>query len=70
MTYLVNSEHVESLRGGRLVGPGDEVSDADAKRNQHLIDRGVLTKRPGRKSSTKAGDSAQTAAKPQKEVSE
>jgi hypothetical protein len=44
VSYTVTSTHVESLHDGRTVEPGDSLSDADAKRNQTLIDRGVLVK--------------------------
>lgn len=44
MSYTVISTHVESLHDGRTVEPGESLSDADAKHNQNLIDRGVLTK--------------------------
>jgi len=49
MTHVVESGHVETLTGGRMVAPGEEISDAEAKRNQKLIDRGVLSKRPEKK---------------------
>lgn len=43
MSYRVKpAAHVETLRDGRMVGPGDVVSDADAKRNPQLVERGVL----------------------------
>jgi hypothetical protein len=35
---------VEPLHDGRLVGPGDSISDADAKKSPKLIERGVLVK--------------------------
>lgn len=49
MSYLVTSDHVEPLHDGRMVGPGDVVSDADAKKNSKLIERGVLEKEPDRR---------------------
>lgn len=43
MSYRVRfGVHAESLRGGRMVGPGDQISDAEALENLHLIDRGVI----------------------------
>lgn len=44
MSYLVTSSHVEPLHDGRMVGPGDSISDADAKKNPRLVERGVLVK--------------------------
>ena len=49
MTHVVESGHVETLTGGRMVAPGEEISDAEAKRNPKLVDRGVLGKRPEKK---------------------
>ena len=72
MTYVVTGGHVETLKSGRSVAPRDEISNAEARRNPRLIDRGVLTeraeapKKPASKSSTKPKKSpAQTA--PEKE---
>lgn len=42
MSHRVVSDHVESLCGGQMVGPGDQVTDAEAKRNPRLVERGVL----------------------------
>lgn len=42
MTYRVTSNHVETLRDGRTVCPGDTVSDSVAKRNPRLVERGAL----------------------------
>lgn len=61
MTYRLTSGHVEPLHDGRLIGPGDTVSDADAKKNPLLLERGVLTKEPEkakRADKTGAGDDA------------
>lgn len=55
MTHVVTSDHVESLRSGRLVAPGEEVSDTEARQNPKLIDRGVLSERPKAKSTKGAG---------------
>jgi hypothetical protein len=46
MSYRVTSSHAEPLRDGRMVGPGDSISDADAKKNPQLVERGVLVKKP------------------------
>ncbi|HUB99099.1 MAG TPA: hypothetical protein VMS11_04680 [Solirubrobacterales bacterium] len=48
MSYRVVSNHAESLSDGRIVAPGDHVSDADAKKNARLIERGVLVKEADR----------------------
>ncbi|HVQ60380.1 MAG TPA: hypothetical protein VMS60_15880 [Solirubrobacterales bacterium] len=61
MTYLVTSDHVESLRGGRMVGPGEVVSDAVAKENQRLIDRGRLVKQASTRKSSDKGESSSAA---------
>jgi len=44
MSYRVTSGHVETLHDGGMVGPGDTLSDADAKKNPRLLERGVLVK--------------------------
>lgn len=44
MSYRVVTNHPESLQDGRTVAAGDRVSDADAKKNPRLIERGVLVK--------------------------
>ena len=44
MSYRVNSSHVEALHDGRMVEPGASISDADAKKNPRLLERGVLEK--------------------------
>ncbi|HEY6731897.1 MAG TPA: hypothetical protein VI039_12855 [Solirubrobacterales bacterium] len=49
MSYRVASSHVESLHDGRMVEPGASVSDADAKKNPRLVERGVLEKEPGKR---------------------
>jgi len=49
MSYLIVGDHVESLHDGRWVGPGDSISDADAKKNSRLIERGVLVKEPDKR---------------------
>jgi hypothetical protein len=49
MSYRVTSSHVEALHDGRTVGPGDSISDADAKKNPRLIERGVLVKEPDKR---------------------
>jgi hypothetical protein len=46
VSYVLTSDHVEPLHDGRMVGPGDVVSEADAKKNPRLIERGVLIKEP------------------------
>lgn len=43
MRYRVRyGVHPESLRSGRTVGPGDELSDEEASENLQLVERGVL----------------------------
>lgn len=44
MSYRVVSSHPEALVDGRTVAAGERVSDADAKKNLRLIERGVLVK--------------------------
>ena len=47
MSYrATNAGHVESLHDGRMIVVGDTVSDADAKKNPRLVERGVLEKEP------------------------
>ena len=62
MSYLIVSDHVECLHDGRWVGPGASISDADAKKNPRLIERGVLVKEPDKRKqraqTTKAGQAA------------
>ncbi len=48
MSYRVRSSHVETLHDGRMVEPGASISDAEAKKNPRLVERGVLEKEPGR----------------------
>lgn len=45
MTYLVTSSQHITLKSGRLVHPGQEVSDIEAEESPGLIDRGALTQR-------------------------
>jgi hypothetical protein len=48
-----------------MVGPGDSVSDADAKKNPRLIGRGVLIKEPdARKPKADKTDDAPAAPEP------
>lgn len=49
MSYRIVSSHVESLHDGRTVGPGDAISDADAKKNPRLTERGVAVKEPDKR---------------------
>jgi len=49
MSYRVASSHVESLHDGRMVEPGASITDADAKKNPRLVERGVLEKEPGKR---------------------
>lgn len=58
MTYVVAGGHVESLKSGRLVSAGTEISNAEARQNQRLIDRGVLIERPTKKSKPNASTPA------------
>jgi hypothetical protein len=58
MTHVVESGHVETLTGGRMVAPGEEISDAEARKNQKLIDRGVLSKRPEKRTHHKKDGAA------------
>jgi hypothetical protein len=58
MTYIVFSDHVECLRGGRMVAPGTEISDAVAKKNEPMINRGVLVKQESPKRARNTGKSA------------
>jgi pyruvate/2-oxoglutarate dehydrogenase complex dihydrolipoamide acyltransferase (E2) component len=44
MSYRLTSDHSESLCDGRMVHPGDRVSEADAKKNPQLLGRDVLAK--------------------------
>lgn len=53
MSYIVLSDHLEALHDGRLVEPGTSLSEADAKKNPRLIERGVLEKEPERRKSPK-----------------
>ena len=61
MSYRVHSSHVEALHGGRTVAPGERVSDAVAKQNPRLIERGVLVKEEAerRKSTPRKAESGQ-----------
>lgn len=54
MTYVVAGGHVESLKSGRLVSAGNEISNAEARENPRLIERGVLIERPAKKPKSKA----------------
>jgi hypothetical protein len=49
MSYVVTSTHPECLESGRMVAPGAEISNTEARKNQRLIDRGALTERPTKK---------------------
>jgi hypothetical protein len=73
VSYIVQSDHLEALHDGRLVESGTCVSDADAKKNSALVERGVLVKEPERHKPPKkeAGHKPahDTAAAPQKEES-
>jgi hypothetical protein len=70
MSYRVTSGHVETLHDGRMVGPGEDVTGVDPKKEKDLIDRGALTRIETRKSRGKASEAApDTAAAPQKEDS-
>lgn len=68
MTYAVLSDHLEALHDGRMVESGARLSDSDAQKNPHLIERGVLVKEEvkpkthHKKSEPKPGD--ETAAAP------
>jgi hypothetical protein len=76
MTYVVTSGHVVSLKSGRMVAPRDEVSNAEARENPRLIERGVLTERDKRKAkpaskqpaSEPESKSAAPSSEPEKEV--
>lgn len=48
MGYRIVGDHAEALRDGRMVGPGDRISDADAKKNPRLIEREILVKEADR----------------------
>lgn len=75
MTYAVLSDHPEALQDGRLVETGVRVSDADAQKNPHLIERGVLVKeeterrKPSSKKESEPKAGHDTAAAPQEEES-
>ena len=45
MTYVVTSSHQETLKSGRQVFPGQDVSNKEAEENPRLIERGALTQR-------------------------
>jgi FtsZ-interacting cell division protein ZipA len=45
MSYVVTSPHVRTLKSGRMVHPGQEVSDEEAADNPRLVERGDLTLR-------------------------
>lgn len=65
MSYRVSTSHVESLHNGRFVADGDVVSEADAKDNPRLIERGVLVKEPDkREQRAKTTGSAKTEPEP------
>lgn len=42
MSYVVTSGHVECLESGRMVAPGSDVSNTEARQNPRLIERGLL----------------------------
>jgi hypothetical protein len=51
--FLVTSSHDEDLEGGRVVSPGEVITDVDVKEphNQQLVDDGRLTEMPKAKKS-------------------
>lgn len=56
MTYVVTppNGHPETLQSGRLVAAGDEVSNAEARKNSRLIERGALTEHAEKRKSKSA----------------
>lgn len=63
--FRVASAHPESLTGGRMVGPGEEIRNLDETdpHNKRLIEEGKLVKLPSKKSTprkrtTKKADEA------------
>lgn len=53
MTYVVRSDHMETLVSGRTVARGEEIPTAEARKNPRLIERGVLVGRPSKTTKTK-----------------
>lgn len=49
MSYVVTSNHSECLADGRMVSPGEVLTNVDTRANQRLIERGALTKRAERR---------------------
>lgn len=74
MSYLIVGDHAESLRDGRFVGPGESISDADAKKNPRLLERGVAVKEPDKRKqraqTTEAGGNAEPEPPKQEEKEE
>lgn len=61
MTHIVTSSHFETLKSGRMVFPGAEVSDEEAAANPRLVDRGALTPRGANEAERKAAEEAAAA---------
>lgn len=74
MSYVISSDHLEALQDGRVVESGTRLSEAEAKKNPKLIERGVLVKeterrKPSAKESVKSADAESAAAPQEKEES-
>lgn len=74
MSYVISSDHLEALQDGRVVESGTRLSDAEAKKNPKLLERGVLVKEPERhkpsaKKSAKESGHESAAAPQEKEES-
>jgi hypothetical protein len=61
VSYILQSDHPEALQDGRVVEPGSRISDADAKKNPNLIERGLLEKEPERHKPQKTKSAADEA---------
>jgi hypothetical protein len=74
MTYAVLTDHPEALHDGRMVESGAQLSDSDAEKNPHLIERRVLVKeaerpKPRHKTEPEHKPEHDAAAAPQEEES-